>query len=170
GLGGGGVLDGARLRAGVPGRRDHDDARGDGRVDGLGGHVVAVAAAVRVADRQVDHVDAVAVAVVDGPLDALGDQAQAALVVAVDDLDADEGRARGQAAALRPARPAAGDDVGDLAAVAEIVVGRGARVGGHVLPADDLARQVRHRGVDPGVDHRGHLAAPVQPGDLGLRL
>ena len=87
----------------------------------------------------------------------------------VDHLDADERGGGRDAAPLRPARAGAGEDPGDQAAVAEIVVGRGPPVD-EVLEADHLrAPEVGHRGVDPGVDHRGDQAVAVEVGEVLAR-
>jgi hypothetical protein len=167
GEGGGGhpgVLDGLLAGPGVPGR-DHEQGpvAGGEPVDGLAHGVGAVgrpAAQAHVGDPRV---------LLGRPLHPGDDARLAAEAGVVEHLAVEQAGAEGDALALAAGLGAgAGDDRGDVGAVAE-VVGGGVGVGevgrGHHLAAG----QVRVGGVDAGVEHRHLDALAGQPGRPGGR-
>ena len=151
-------LAGDRVAADVAGRDHDDDAGAHGRLDRLHQRVGGRRLVDRVAERQVDDVDRLRDAVVDGPLDRADHVAGGALAVLVQHAQADQLDVLGDA---RHLRRAAADGAGDVRAVAIRVHARPAGAAGEVHEADDAAAEVG-RPEDARVDHRHRDARAVE--------
>ena len=167
-----------RLLPQVAGGSDDDDAGVDRALGGERQRVGLVRLGDACAHRDVDDADVVRHAVRDGPLEGGDDVADDAAAVLVEHLQADEVRRR-RDARVRAIRvvAVAGDDAGDVRAVAVVVVGLEAIVdevdeAGHALATDhaDLGRvalivQVVVPSRDTRVDDRhadaGAVIAPL---------
>ena len=108
----------------VAGGGDDDDAGVDRALGGEGQRIGVVGLGDARAHRQVDDADVVRALVRDRPLERRDDVADDAAAVRVEHLQADEVRRR-RDAGVRAARvvAVAGDDAGDVRAVAVVVVG-----------------------------------------------
>ena len=171
------------FEADVAGRGDHDDAGIDGPLGGQGERVGVVGLEHARAERHVDDADVVSGAIGHRPVERLDDVADAALALAVERLERDQGGRRGDTGPGPVGVVAvAGDDAGDVRAVAPVVVARVVAVdevdelGDPLGGAAGVAQVVVVR-RDARVDHRDADALAVEahqgldgPGADGNRL
>ncbi len=139
----------------IAGGRDDVDAGASGGFDRLHERIGFGGLVDRMAERQVDDVDAKPVFVRGGVLDRADDVAGQSLPVSVEHLQHDQARFGGEAAvSLLTLRAVAGDEAGDVRAVA-VRVARGPRDAPlrEVVEGDDAVAELGS-GLDAGVDHR----------------
>ena len=125
GRGGDGAVLGvaAGVEADVAGGGDHDDAGIDGPLGGQGERVGVVGLEHARAERHVDDADVVGGAIGHRPVERLDDVADAAPALAVERLERDQGGRRGDTGpGAVGVVTVAGDDAGDVRAVAPVVV------------------------------------------------
>src|SRR5687768_7451226 len=143
--------------AGVAGGGHYDDAGLPGFLNHFAKRVGSVGFADRVAERHVQDPDSVSRAVLDGPLDAVEDGSDGSGAVLVEDFDIDD--VRGPANSVEGAVVAgagaelsvAGDDSGDVGAMAVLVVGGGV-AGGEADGGDDAASELGI-GANAGIEN-----------------
>ena len=143
-----------RIQAVVAGRGHHHDARRDGALDRLDQWVGSRRLVNRVAERQVDDVDAERGAIRHREIDRRDDIAGVAGALVVEHSEADQPRTPRHADVLAAReRPVARDQARDVGAVSVTVHGSrgGSRPGRKVVERADASVEIRG-GVNAGVD------------------